>query len=75
MDTAVQYCVRPENTELAFFRLAEPTKQMQSFVENSVRQHVSGKTLDDLYEAELGLAIKADIAPIMDAAEIGRAHV
>jgi regulator of protease activity HflC (stomatin/prohibitin superfamily) len=47
---AVQYRVPPDNVEKAFYQLADPAAQIESYVLASVRGEVPKMKLDDLYE-------------------------
>jgi regulator of protease activity HflC (stomatin/prohibitin superfamily) len=48
----VQYQVKPEDTEKAFFSMSEPVKQMTSYIENDIRSFSSRKNLDALFESQ-----------------------
>lgn len=49
---AVQYQIKPENTEKAFFSLDNPVEQINSYIENVVRARVPKMILDDLFESQ-----------------------
>lgn len=49
---AVQYQVKPEDTEKAFFSMWDPVKQMTSYIENDIRSFSSRKNLDELFESQ-----------------------
>ena len=49
---AVQYKIEPENTEKAFFSLANPTEQIEAYIENVVRSRAPTMNLDELFESQ-----------------------
>lgn len=49
---AIQYQIKEENTEKAFFSLNRPVDQIDSYVENVVRAQVPRMRLDELYESQ-----------------------
>jgi len=63
----VQFLVRPEDTQRAFFSLDDPISQMESFVKNVVRARVPKMRLDELFESpdEISNAISERLAPKM----------
>ncbi len=48
----VQLQILPEDTEKAFFRLQDPSKQIDSYVQNIVIAQVPKMTLDELFESQ-----------------------
>ena len=63
----VQYRIRPEDTELAYFSLDDPLGQMDAFVKNVVRARVPKMLLDELFESpdEISNAIGERLTPKM----------
>lgn len=49
---AVQYKINPANTGRAFFSLDDPTKQIDSYIENVVRSQAPKMKLDELFESQ-----------------------
>eukprot|EP00742_Colponemidia_sp_Colp-10_P022317 GILJ01026336.1.p2 GENE.GILJ01026336.1~~GILJ01026336.1.p2 ORF type:complete len:270 (+),score=37.77 GILJ01026336.1:1206-2015(+) len=45
----IMYRVMPENCHLAFYRLSNPTGQIQNFVVSAIRPLIRSKTLDEIY--------------------------
>lgn len=52
LNLAVQYQVREEDTERAFFSLYKPLDQINSYIENDVRSFSSQKNIDALFESQ-----------------------
>ena len=48
----IQHQIKPEDTEVAFFSLDDPVKQIYSYVENVVRAKVPQMLLDELFESQ-----------------------
>ena len=48
----VQYQIKPQNTEKAFFSLANPSEQLDAYIENVVRAQVPKMKLDELFESQ-----------------------
>ena len=67
IDLAVQYQVKPEDTEQAFFARYDPLGDMASFIDNTVRTRASSLTLDDLYESQsdVAKAVMIEVSPSM----------
>ena len=63
----VQYRVKPEDTEKAYFSLDDPLGQMDAFVKNVVRDRVPKLKLDELFESpdDISKAIEDRLAPKM----------
>ena len=63
----VQYKIKPEDTEKAFFSLDDPEGQMNAFVKNVVRSRVPKLDLDVLFESpdDISQAIEDRLAPKM----------
>ncbi len=63
----VQYRVKTEDTEKAFFSLDDPIGQMNAFVKNVVRARVPKMRLDELFESpdDISQAIEDRLAPKM----------
>jgi len=53
---SVQNRVRPEKVYDAFYRLANPDQQIQSYVEQVILGHVPGMTLDEVFASQSGIA-------------------
>ncbi len=53
---SVQNRVRPEKVYDAFYRLANPEQQIQSYVEQVILGHVPGMTLDEVFASQSGIA-------------------
>ena len=53
---AIQYFVEKENVKDAFYKLQNPSKQMESYVFNTVRAHVPKMTLDEVFERKDDIA-------------------
>src|SRR5262249_18977378 len=48
--------VRPEKVLAAYYRLANPSQQIQSYVEQVILGHVPGMTLDEVFASQSGIA-------------------
>ena len=53
---SVQNRVRPEKVYDAFYKLADPKAQIQSYVEQVILGHVPSMTLDDVFASQSGIA-------------------
>ena len=53
---SVQNRVRPEKAFDAFYKLANPAEQIQSYVEQVILGHVPGMTLDEVFASQSGIA-------------------
>ncbi len=53
---SVQNRVRPENVFDAYYKLANPVEQIQSYVEQVILGHVPGMTLDEVFASQSGIA-------------------
>jgi regulator of protease activity HflC (stomatin/prohibitin superfamily) len=53
---SVQNRVRPEAVYDAFYKLANPEAQIQSYVEQVILGHVPGMTLDEVFASQSGIA-------------------
>lgn len=49
---AIQYRIKPENTQKAFFSLDDPIRQMDSYIENEIRAKVPTMDMDDLFKSQ-----------------------
>jgi regulator of protease activity HflC (stomatin/prohibitin superfamily) len=60
---SVQNRVRPEKIFDAFYKLANPTQQIQSYVEQVILGHVPGMTLDEVFasQSSIALAVKQEL--------------
>ena len=54
---SVQNQVRPEKVYDAFYKLTNPTQQIQSYVEQVILGHVPGMTLDEVFASQSGIAL------------------
>lgn len=68
MIVAVQYYVIPDKVYDAFYKLASPEKQINSYVFDVVRARVPKIKLDDLFEKkdEIALAVKEELNETMN---------
>ncbi len=53
---SVQNRVRPEKVFDAFYKLANPAEQIQSYVEQVILGHVPSMTLDEVFASQAGIA-------------------
>ena len=53
---AVQYVIRPEQVEAAYYRLSNPEAQIRSYVFDTVRSALSGLELDAAFESKDDIA-------------------
>jgi regulator of protease activity HflC (stomatin/prohibitin superfamily) len=53
---SVQNRVRPEKVYDAFYKLANPSQQIQSYVEQVILGHVPGMTLDEVFASQSSIA-------------------
>jgi regulator of protease activity HflC (stomatin/prohibitin superfamily) len=53
---SVQNRVRPDRVYDAFYKLADPTAQIKSYVEQVILGHVPGMTLDEVFASQSGIA-------------------
>jgi len=53
---SVQNRVRPEKAFDAFYKLSNPTQQIQAYVEQVILGHVPGMTLDEVFASQSGIA-------------------
>jgi regulator of protease activity HflC (stomatin/prohibitin superfamily) len=60
---SVQNRVRPEKIYDAYYKLADPTAQIKSYVEQVILGHVPGMTLDDVFasQASIAAAVKHEL--------------
>ena len=60
---SVQNRVRPEKAFDAFYRLANPAAQIQSYVEQVILGHVPGMTLDEVFatQSSIAAAVKQEL--------------
>lgn len=49
---AIQYRIKPSDTDKAYFSLANPVDQIDSYVENVIRSKVPSLRLDELFESQ-----------------------
>lgn len=49
---SIQYQIIPEKVYDAFYRLSEPTRQIESFVYNAILGHVPGMNLDEVFSTQ-----------------------
>src|ERR1035437_3448621 len=53
---SVQNRVRPEKVYDAYYKLADPTAQIKSYVEQVILGHVPGMTLDEVFASQSSIA-------------------
>jgi regulator of protease activity HflC (stomatin/prohibitin superfamily) len=60
---SVQNRIRPEKIYDAFYKLADPSAQIKSYVEQVILGHVPGMTLDDVFasQSSIALAVKQEL--------------
>jgi regulator of protease activity HflC (stomatin/prohibitin superfamily) len=60
---SVQNRVRPEKVYDAYYKLSNPTAQIQSYVEQVILGHVPGMTLDEVFasQSSIALAVKQEL--------------
>ena len=60
---SVQNMVRPDRVYDAFYKLADPTAQIKSYVEQVILGHVPGMTLDEVFasQSSIALAVKKEL--------------
>jgi regulator of protease activity HflC (stomatin/prohibitin superfamily) len=60
---SIQYQIIPEKVYDAFYRLSEPTRQIESFVYNAILGHVPGMNLDEVFstQAQIALDVQANL--------------
>lgn len=68
---SIQYLVMPDKVYEAYYKLNDPTQQIQSFVFNVILGHVPKMNLDEafLQQADIAMAVKSELDTIM--AEFG----
>lgn len=54
---SIQYQIIPEKVFDAFYRLSEPTRQIESFVYNAILGHVPGMNLDEVFSSQAQIAL------------------
>lgn len=54
----VQWKIKPDNTELAYFSLSSPHRQMKSYIENVIRSTAPNYNLDDLFVQQGDISYK-----------------
>ena len=64
---SIQYLVMPDKVYEAFYKLNDPTQQIQSYVFNVILGHVPKMDLDEafLQQADIAIAVKAELDAIM----------
>jgi regulator of protease activity HflC (stomatin/prohibitin superfamily) len=67
---SVQNRVRPEKVYDAYYKLADPTAQIKSYVEQVILGHVPGMTLDEVFASQSSIA--AAVKQELDADMAGR---
>jgi regulator of protease activity HflC (stomatin/prohibitin superfamily) len=68
---SVQNRVRPEKVYDAFYKLANPVEQIQSYVEQVILGHVPGMTLDEVFASQSGIAAAVKLELDADMATFG----
>lgn len=68
INLSVQYQVTEENAHKAFFSMADPIQQMDSYIENLIRSKVPTMTLKELFENPYSLchSVKQDLGGMME---------
>src|SRR5580693_5048062 len=68
---SVQNRVRPEKVYDAFYKLANPVEQIQSYVDQVILGHVPGMTLDEVFASQSGIAAAVKLELDADMATFG----
>jgi regulator of protease activity HflC (stomatin/prohibitin superfamily) len=68
---SVQNRVRPEKVYDAFYRLADPTAQIKSYVEQVILGHVPSMTLDEVFASQASIAAAVKLELDADMAAFG----
>ncbi|MBI1215159.1 MAG: SPFH domain-containing protein [Alphaproteobacteria bacterium] len=68
---SVQNRVRPERVFDAYYKLANPVAQIQSYVEQVILGHVPGMTLDEVFASQSGIAAAVKKELDSDMSEFG----
>jgi regulator of protease activity HflC (stomatin/prohibitin superfamily) len=68
---SVQNRVRPEKAYDAFYKLANPVAQIQSYVEQVILGHVPSMTLDEVFASQSGIAMAVKKELDADMSEFG----
>jgi regulator of protease activity HflC (stomatin/prohibitin superfamily) len=68
---SVQNRVRPEKAFDAYYKLANPTQQIQSYVEQVILGHVPSMTLDEVFASQSGIAAAVKRELDADMSEFG----
>jgi len=68
---SVQNRVRPEKVYDAFYKLANPEQQIQSYVEQVILGHVPGMTLDEVFASQSSIAAAVKKELDADMADFG----
>ena len=68
---SVQNRVRPEAVYDAYYKLADPEAQIQSYVEQVILGHVPGMTLDEVFASQSGIAAAVKLELDADMAGFG----
>jgi regulator of protease activity HflC (stomatin/prohibitin superfamily) len=68
VNVSVQYFVMPEKVTEAFYKLANPTKQIESYVFDVVRAQIPSQTLDEVFinKDAIATAVKKELSETMD---------
>src|SRR5689334_8410872 len=68
---SVQNRVRPEKAFDAYYKLTNPTQQIQSYVEQVILGHVPSMTLDEVFASQSGIAAAVKRELDTDMSEFG----
>jgi regulator of protease activity HflC (stomatin/prohibitin superfamily) len=68
---SVQNRVRPEKVYDAYYKLADPTAQIKSYVEQVILGHVPGMTLDEVFASQSSIAAAVKLELDADMATFG----
>jgi regulator of protease activity HflC (stomatin/prohibitin superfamily) len=68
LDISIQYKIKPENTETAFYSLYNYKKQIKSFVKNVIRSTVPKLTIEEIFnkQDDIALAVKEKLSNKME---------
>lgn len=67
LTTAVQFQIKAEHTRDAFYSLQDPKKQIESYIDNTIRSYIPKLTLDQVFDSkdEISNAVNEHLSNVM----------